>query len=194
MNDLRSDQELALRAAEGDEPSWKRIYEGTCDRLFAFLCYQVGDRDEARDLLQETYLQAFRRLNRYRGEAPLGAWLRAIALSKALDWKRRMLKRIKRSDALTEASLVADCDPPEVRFESEKRALAEAIASLSPLQRAALLLREWDGWDFREIARALRCKESTARVHHTRARRRLLERMNPQPSTVATEGLEGRRT
>lgn len=194
MQDLRSDRELAQRAAHGEEPAWRTIYEETCDRLFAFLCFQVGDRDQAHDLLQETYLQAFRQLHRYRGEAPLGAWLRAIALRKALDWKRSVLRRIKRSAALTETSAVSDGDPPDVRFDSERRALAEAIAALSPLQRAALLLREWEGWDFREIARALRCKESTARVHHTRARQRLIRTLNPASVTVASEGLEGQTT
>jgi RNA polymerase sigma-70 factor (ECF subfamily) len=85
MQDLQADRELAERAARGDEISWRRIYENTCDRLFALLCYQVRDRDTARDLLQETYIQAYRHLHRYRGEAPLGVWLRTIAVRKALD-------------------------------------------------------------------------------------------------------------
>jgi len=194
MKDLRSDRELAQRAAQGDEPAWRQVYEETCDGLFAFLCYQVGDRDEARDLLQETYIQAFRRLHLYRAEAPLGAWLRAIALRKALDWKRRVLKRIKRNTSLVETSAATDGDPPEVRFDSESRALTEAIASLPPVQRAVLLLREWEEWDFHAIAAALRCKESTARVHHMRARRRLARVLNPGSVPVATEGLEGQTT
>ena len=88
MQDCQSDVELARRAASGEDSSWQRIYDETSDRLFSFLCYQVGDDDEALDLLQETYLQAFRRLDGYRGEAPLAAWLRVIALRKAIDWKR----------------------------------------------------------------------------------------------------------
>jgi RNA polymerase sigma-70 factor (ECF subfamily) len=59
-NDLQSDRSLSDRARAGDSAAWRTIYDATCDRLFAFLCYQIGDRDEARDILQETYLQAFR--------------------------------------------------------------------------------------------------------------------------------------
>ena len=54
--------------------------------------------------MQETYLQAFRRLETYRGEAPLEVWLRAIALGRSSDWKRVMLRRLKRTARLTESS------------------------------------------------------------------------------------------
>ena len=80
-NKHQQDRERAQRAFAGDEAAWRAIYDSTCDRLFAFLCYQMRDRDEARDILQETYLQAFRHMDRYRGDAPLEVW----KLS-AIDW------------------------------------------------------------------------------------------------------------
>ncbi len=169
-SDLQSDRSLTERARQGDPAAWRAIYESTCGRLFAFLCYQVGDRDEARDILQETYLQAFRKLDTYRGEAPLEVWLRAIALGRSIDWKRVILRRIKRTASLDESSARVEPDLEGVRFESEDRALHRALARLSPNQRAALLLREWEGRSFLEIANLLGCAESTARVHHTRAR------------------------
>ena len=101
-SDLQSDRTLSERARHGDEAAWRAIYESTCDRLFAFLCYQTGDRDEARDVLQETYLQAFRRLETYRGEAPIAVWLRSIAFGRVIDWKRVILRRIKRTTRLHE--------------------------------------------------------------------------------------------
>ena len=70
-SDLQSDRDLSERARCGDSAAWRAIYDSTCDRLFSFLCYQIGDRDEARDILQETYLQAFRSLDGYRGDAPI---------------------------------------------------------------------------------------------------------------------------
>ncbi len=169
--DLQADRNLSERARRGDQAAWRTIYESTCERLFAFLCYQVGDRGEARDILQETYLQAFRRLDTWRGEAPLEVWLRAIALGRAIDWKRVILRRLKRTAPLDEASATASvaADVDGVRFESEDGALHRALARLSAHQRAALLLREWEGRSFQEIAALLGCAESTARVHHTRA-------------------------
>jgi RNA polymerase sigma-70 factor (ECF subfamily) len=168
--DLQSDRNLSERARRGEPAAWRAIYDSTCDSLFAFLCYQVGDRDEARDILQETYLQAFRKLDAYRGEAPLEVWLRAIAFGRSTDWKRVMLRRLKRTVVLEESSARVEPDTDAVRFDSEGRALRRALAGLSHHQRAALLLREWEGRSFGEIAGLLGCAESTARVHHTRAR------------------------
>jgi RNA polymerase sigma-70 factor, ECF subfamily len=193
-NDLQTDRNLTERARQGDEASWRAIYESTCDRLFAFLCYQIGDREEARDILQETYLQAFRRLETYRGEAPLEVWLRAIALGRSRDWKRVFLRRIKRTAQLTESSARVEPDIQHVRFDSERCALHGALATLSHHQRAALLLREWEGRSFREIAELLGCGESTARVHHTRARERMRAALRGGDCPTTQQDWEGQQT
>ncbi len=190
--DLQSDRNLSERARRGEAAAWRTIYDSTCDRLFAFLCYQVGDRDDARDILQETYLQAFRRLDTYRGEAPLAVWLRAIALGRAIDWKRVFLRRLKRTVSLDETSAVVEPDLQGVRFESEDRGLRRALAKLSPHQRAALLLHEWDELDFDEIARLLGCAESTVRVHHARARAHLRAALRGRERPLAERVAEGR--
>lgn len=190
-DDLQSDRELTEQARQGDQASWRIIYESTCDRLFAFLCFQIGDRDEARDLLQETYLQAFRRLETYRGEAPLEVWLRAIALGRSLDWKRVILRRFKRTASLSESNALVEPDIQHVRFDSEDGALHLALGELSHHQRAALLLREWEGRSFREIAQLLGCAESTARVHHARAREHMRITLRGEPSPATRREWEG---
>lgn len=192
--DLQSDRNLSERARQGDEASWRVIYESTCDRLFAFLCYQIGDRDEARNILQETYLQAFRRLETYRGEAPLEVWLRSIALGRSLDWKRVMLRRLKRTAQLTESSARVEPDLQHVRFDSERDALYRALRGISHHQRAALLLREWEGRSFREIAGLLGCGESTARVHHARAREHMREALRGETHPATQQDWEGQET
>ena len=191
---LEPDKELAEQALQGVEGSWRQIYESTCDRLFAFLCFQVGDREEARDLLQETYLQAYRSLGSFRGDAPLEVWLRAIALRKSLDWKRTWLRRLKRTVGMSEAVLTVEPDVDGVHFDSEDLALRQGLASLSSHQRAALLMREWEGRSFREIARLLGCKESTARVHHTRARERMRAALMERVVPLGSPDWEGQRT
>jgi RNA polymerase sigma-70 factor (ECF subfamily) len=192
--DLESDRYLSERARRGDSAAWRAIYDSTCDRLFAFLCYQIGDRDEARDLLQETYLQAFRRLDTYRGEAPLVVWLRSIALGRSIDWKRVILRRLKRMATLDESSASVEPDIQGVRFDSEDRALRRALAGLSRHQRAVLLLHEWEELGFDEIARVLGCAESTVRVHHARARARMRTALRAEERSPAERGWEGQET
>ncbi|MFN8548808.1 MAG: RNA polymerase sigma factor [Candidatus Eisenbacteria bacterium] len=190
MQDTSSDLELARQAAQGDEASFRRIYESTCDRLFSLLRYQVGDRDHARDLLQDTYVQAWKRIGDYRGEAPLTAWLRMIAIRKAIDWKRSALLRLKRTVEIHERTAAVEPDHRGLQFDSEKATFERALQKLSPMQRGALLLREWEEWDFAAIAETLGCKESTARVHHTRAREKMRELLRHVPS-VRAESLKG---
>lgn len=196
-SDIRADWDLARQAAGGSEDAWRAIYERTADKLFAFLCYQSGNREDALDLMQETYLQAQRRLESYRGEAPLGSWLRTIALRKALDWRRRALSPMRRTLELTENSAIAEQAGDVVQFHSEKATLHRALKSLSPQQRAALLLREWEGLSFREIAAMIGCQENTARVHHTRAKEKMRDRMKVafagNPEALSTEGLNEQR-
>jgi len=193
-NDLESDRSLAERARRGDDAAWRIIYDTTCDGLFAFLCYQVGNRDEARDILQETYLQAFRKLALYRGEAPLEVWLRSIALGRSIDWKRVILRRLKRTTSIDESSARVEPDLDGVRFESENGALHRALARLSHHQRAALLLRECEERSFREVAALLGCAEATARVHYTRARERMRASLTGNGHALAACDWEGQET
>ena len=88
---------------------------------------------------------------------------------------------------------IAATDPPQanVHFDSERAALTNALAQLSPAQRAVLLLREWEEWSFREIGHALGCKESTARVHHTRARKKMRKLLQGGRVSFLANDLEG---
>lgn len=170
---LQDDLRLARAAAGGDENAWRRIYDETCQPLFNFLCYQTGDRDVARDLLQETYVTALDRLDGYQGQGALLAWLRTVALRKCLDWRRRVALRWRKLAAYArESSPVSDSGAQEA-LPGLGDAFEAALARLSPRQRAALLLRELEDRPFAEIAAALGCGEATARVHHHRACRHL---------------------
>ena len=193
-HELESERNLIERARQGDDASWRAIYEATCDRLHAFLCFQIGDRDEAKDILQDTYLRAFQKLKTYRGEAPFEVWLRAIALGRSRDWKRVILRRLKRSATLTESSGRVESDTECVQFDAERGALYRGLSRLSYRQRAALLMREWEGRSFREIAAVLGCRESTARVHHTRAREHMRAALCGESRPTARHNWEGQQT
>lgn len=162
------DRVLAIRASEGDEAAWREIYDASRDRLFALLVYQIGNRDEALDVLQETYLHAFKGLATYEGRGSLDSWLAGIAIRRALDWKRRLLGRFKRTSSIDDQPLPDESAPqpdPE-----EGRRLRRALDRLPQRQRTALLLHEWMGYAFAEIGEILGITESTARVHAFRAR------------------------
>lgn len=171
MSVLHPDLDLAKRAADGDNAAWREIYTQSRDRLFALLVYHIGNREEALDVLQETYLAAVKGLSRYKGTGSLESWLCGIALRRARDWKRRMLRKFKKTDSMEDAHPVEEIIPqpdPE-----EKRRLHAALNTLPERQRSAVLLHEWLGYSFGEIGEILGISEATARVHSFRARETL---------------------
>ncbi len=186
------DLELARRAAAGDEAVWREIYTATRERLFALLAYHVGNRDEALDVLQDTYVAAVTGITRYRGEGPLEAWLAGIALRRARDWKRRLLGRFKRTDSLEEA-LPQEQSLPQPDPE-EGRRLRQALSRLSERQRAAVLLHEWMGYSFREIGEALGIGEATARVHAFRGRETLRALLEGTPEALPAARVQEQRS
>jgi RNA polymerase sigma factor (sigma-70 family) len=108
-----------------------------------------------------------------------------------MDWKRTILQRVKRTVELNETTASAPPEVEHVRFDREKAAFESALATLSPNQRAVLILREWESWSFEEVAELLRCKPSTARVHHVRAKEKMRQLLNDDPAWARADGLEG---
>ena len=178
------DLDLARRAAARDEGAWRTIYERTRQRLFALLAYHTGNREEALELLQEVYLHAFQGLARYRGEGPLEAWLAIMAIRRARDWKRKIVR--KRRHGADDEELSRDLDESAPRGQDPsahplRLVLDRALAALPERQRSAFLLREVEDLSFRDVAEALGVNEATARVHHLRARRTLRELLKDEP-------------
>lgn len=168
---IHPDMSLAQRAAGGEESAWREIYTSTRERVFALLCYHIGNRDEALDVMQDVYVGAVRGIGNYRGQGSLEAWLVGIALRRARDWKRRLLGRFKRTDTL-EGEPVTEQALPQPDPEQGRR-LRQALAQLPERQRSAVLLHEWMGYSFREVGDALGISEATARVHAFRGRETL---------------------
>jgi RNA polymerase sigma factor (sigma-70 family) len=174
------DLELARRAAAGDEAAWRAIYVATRERLFSLLVFQMGNREEAVDALQDTYVSAIRSIGRYRGEGSLEAFMAGIALHQAQSWKRRFLAKRKRTEPLPAAF-----DPPAASDGTDpdaRRRLAAALAQLPERQRRAVLLHEWMGYSFREVAGILGTSEATARVHAFRGRDALRALLGDSPA------------
>lgn len=173
LTEPAADLELARAAAAGDETAWRRLFDDTRQPLFNFLAYQTGDREAARDLVQETYVTALRSLDTYRGEGTLLSWLRMVGLRKSLDWRRRVQLRVRKVAAFALDRTSLSSSSHQEAFPGLGDAFQAALDRLSPHQRAALLLRELEDAPFAEIAATLGCGEPTARVHHHRACRNL---------------------
>ena len=180
---------MLCRARRGEEAAQSALYRALAPATFALVLRLVGVRAAAEDLFQETMLSMFVELDSFRGEAPLGAWVRRIAVSKCLMYLRSPWQRAR-------LEWYADAEDVEIDWPAslathgpapESLDVERALASLSPTARAVVWLFEVEGYSHEEIARAFGRTVSFSKSQLARAHRRLREWYEPstdrQPCT-----------
>jgi RNA polymerase sigma factor (sigma-70 family) len=164
-------------AVEGTRLLYERYY----DRVFGYCLYQLGSREEAEDATQTTFLWAFRGLRR--GVVPRAedAWLFTIAKN-ACRSRHRARGRKRQREVLSDPQLLADVSPAPSRQQDELIGLEDALARMPEVQRRAILLREWRGLSYREIAVELDISGAAVETLIFRARRSLAELLDGKPA------------
>jgi RNA polymerase sigma-70 factor, ECF subfamily len=137
-------------------------------KLVGRICGKHADVD---DLVQETYLRAWRGFGRFRGESSPATWITRIAINVSRNWKRSRRATVPLSEA---AEPVAGTKPG-VSEAAVMDAYEQALAGLSPEHRSVFLLHEAEGLSYQEVADALGCPIGTVMSRLHRARARLLE-------------------
>jgi RNA polymerase sigma-70 factor (ECF subfamily) len=140
--------------------------------IVGYLARLLGDRQEAEDACQEAFLRAHRAFARLGPEANSRAWLYRIATNTGLNAARSRARRAARAAAVDPDVLPADAGLSAERRE-ELRAIKRAVEALPPRQRAALMLRQFQGLGYAEIAAALGGNEVAARANVYQALKKL---------------------
>jgi RNA polymerase sigma-70 factor, ECF subfamily len=165
-----TDEELVARSIGGDADSFNELVLRWERPIFALAYRVIGREEDARDVCQETFLRAFRALSGFRGQAKFSSWLYRIALNLCRDWIRRE-RRVPIVD--TEDVDVADLEVDRVGSESIEDVVARkhlahlverAMARLPAEQRTAIVLKEYHGLTFQEIAELVGCPLSTVKT------------------------------
>ena len=152
------------------------LYERYASRLYGFCLHRLGSREEAEDAVQTTFLNAFRGLSRGVVPASESAWLFKIAENVCLSRHRAAFRR-RRVEAPGDLAAVEDTVAAPARADDELIPLEDALAEMPDAQRRALLLREWQGLSYREIAAELQVSQSAVETLIFRARRSLARRL-----------------
>jgi RNA polymerase sigma-70 factor (ECF subfamily) len=174
---------LVAQAVQGDERSFTGLYDRYYDRIYRHLYYRVGRAEDAEDLTQQVFLQAWRALGRYKqGSTPFVAWLFTIAHNAVVSFYRRNKGAFSlESDLAERASTDGVEEPTETRLEHERA--RRAIALLKPEQQLVLSMRFLESLEYRDIGAALGKSEGNVRVIQHRALlelRRLMGREDGQ--------------
>lgn len=180
-----SDQQLIDRFRDGQtEDAFGALMLRYQDRLFNGLLRMVGTHDNANDVAQEAWLNAFRKLDSFRGESAFYTWLFRIAIN-VWRTKTRKKKHAQTSlDAVREAGgdQTIDSHPsarPSSRLELSERqeAVQNALSELSEEFRVVVVLKEIEGLKYEEIAEIIDCPIGTVRSRLSRARMELRDRL-----------------
>ncbi len=180
MNETAADAALVERVRQGDADAFADLVRQHQRLLTGIAFGIVGDSGNTEELVQESFLAAWKSIYKFRGEASFKNWLCRILLNKArsrLRWER--LRRLVSLDQPSSTPWVemledkgSDADPEGLRLRDERsRAVRAAVADLPLQQRTAVILRA-NGLDVAEVARTMSVAEGTikAHLHHARAR------------------------
>jgi len=162
---------LEAGSRPADVDAFEAIYRQHSGRIFSLTSRMTGSAAEGEDLLQEIFLQAYLKLESFKGESALGTWLYRLAVNHCLDYLRsRQAKNTRVTDPLEDAALqpAAPRDTPIARIDLER-----AIATLPEGCRAAFVLHDVEGFDHQEVARLLGIAEGTSKSQVFKARMKL---------------------
>jgi RNA polymerase sigma-70 factor (ECF subfamily) len=167
----RTDEELVALTVTGDVDSFNQLVVRWERPIYALAYRVIGREEEARDVVQETFLRAFRGLANFRGQAKFSSWIYRIALNLCRDWIRRERRApvAQAPEGVDLAELVSEQGPVEsiedlVARHDMSRAVGRAMQKLPEEQRTAIILKEYHGMTFQEIADLQGCPLSTVKT------------------------------
>lgn len=194
-----SDEDLLARHVAGDPDAFGELVRRHRDRLWAVALRTLGDREEAADAVQDALVSAYRAAHTFRGQSAVTTWLHRITVNACLDRARKAASRktspvddTERLEQLLEPHESASA--PAERNDLHRQ-LLEALGTLPPDQRAALVLVDMQGYPVAEAARMLDVPTGTVKSRCARGRARLLPlltHLRPESASDGTDSGERR--
>ncbi len=176
----QDEEQVWIQESRNGHPEAFEKLVGRYQHMIHALTYRMtGLMEEAEDLTQETFIQAYRHLETFQQESRFSSWLYRISLNLCLNWQKRKMRRERAHREYAEISLNEGAGNYQLA-----QHVQEALLRLKPKQRAAVILTLFDGLSHAEAARALDCAETTVswRVFSARRKlRRALEKFQKLP-------------
>ncbi|MCI5065824.1 sigma-70 family RNA polymerase sigma factor [bacterium] len=178
------DAELVKRTQDGDKSAFQELFSHYEPKVLALAREILGSREDAEDVVQESFVKAYLALSKYRGDSAFYTWLYRIVYNMAIDQKRRVKRRggtpVEFQEEILNSESISTSyegrrtsgDDPYKRLENHESlvVLERALQQLSEEQRAVILLRERDGLRYEEIADVVGVSKGTvmSRLHYAR--------------------------
>ena len=174
-----TEQELVTRAKAGDDEAFAQLMRDNETRIYNLTLRMTGNAEDAMDLAQEAFLNAWRGLNFFKGDSAFSTWVYRLASNACIDFLRRKKRRRDVSLPMpTDEEDGSRPDVPDDRFLPERelerqelrQAVADGLSQLSDEHRQVLVMRELSGLSYQEIADVLDLEAGTVKSRIARAR------------------------
>jgi RNA polymerase sigma-70 factor (ECF subfamily) len=188
----QADVTFVAKARAGDSDAFRVLVERHSRSLFRLAFRMTGNEQDAEDVVQESFLRAYRQLGKFDERASFGTWLYRIATNCSLDLvrsKKRRSEHLAPADPEADDPIVSlpsiDPTPERTTLSSEIRGrVAEAMNELSATERTAFVLRHFEGMCIEEVSRILECQPGAAKHSVFRAVQKLRRALEPVVSAA----------
>ena len=182
------DEDLVLRVQQGDKSAFDFLVIKYQHRIIQLVNCYVKDPSEAQDVAQESFIKAYRALDNFRGDSAFYSWIYRIAINTAKSYLVARLRRkvnyqvdIQDAEAFENAPQLQGMDTPEQLLFNQEiiDTINIVIDKLPEDMRTAIMLREFEGMSYEDIAQVMDCPIGTIRSRIFRAREAIDDKLNP---------------
>jgi len=180
------EQEILQKIRSGEVSAFREVFDTFHGMVFDICCRMIGNRHEAEDITQEIFINAYKSLNRFRGESKLSTWLYRIAINHCLNYQSR-----KKWQQWLSLDFISETEPeqnpashnnrPDTLLEQKETEsiIQKCILSLPKQQQTALILHRYEGLSYQEIAQIMNCSVSSVESRLFRAKQSLCAKLRP---------------
>lgn len=174
-----TDSEVIARIANGDRQALDALYQRYAQPLFGYLLTLTADHGLAEEIMQDTFVAAWRAAENFEGRSSVKTWLFGIARRQSYNSQRRRRLTVT-NDAMLDLTASDEPEPETVLLQNAARqTISDAIAQLRPVHREVLVLAFVHGYSYAEMAELLDVPIGTIRSRLSNARRLLRQRLEP---------------
>lgn len=168
-------RELVEQARQGKREAYTQLYRLYSKGMFNICLRMISDRQEAEDILQDSFADAFKRLKDFRFESTFGAWLKQIVVNKCISAYRKhpIADQFFENDEFPDIPDTDDGRPDEYELQLKVEKVKQAMANLPEGSRNIFSLYLFEGYDHTEIAEIMGISESTSKTQFMRARNKV---------------------
>jgi RNA polymerase sigma-70 factor (ECF subfamily) len=164
-----SDPQLVARAQQGDLTAFEELVKKYQREIYGLACRLVMDQEEAKDLTQQAFLQAFIHIRAFRQQSQFRTWLFRIAINQCYNFLKTRKKFGEPVDTQELQIMGEDSPEEDLVAEQDRQRLYQALEQLPPKQRAVITLKLEQGLNYQEISQALGGTAGAARVNYCQA-------------------------